>query len=411
MDSKVKNITVSVINHGGVFQMKIKFNGYFRVSMVSSLLLITAVSAGAFDFESIVGQDSAQADSISSIDGLGALNAGDLAEAAKGSPISLPLPKPSAASSKIPVVITVPGLKFAEVGWGPLEPRSFIKLAQVLLSDSKENRGAKTPAASAALESAFAEYNAQFDDLREAEALLAKTPGSTRDAFASDDSYLEDTLSQTPACARLKVVPFLWSRDPGDTEAAVEQFIPKLAQVYDKYKNTGQPIYILAHSWGTVIMHDVLHRLAKDRPDVKIDKFITLGSPLMPGNAIITLFKKVQIYKQDLEKAVRKPANVRYWKNVWSSRDPFSNEISAADENFQDDKDVEPNLEALLRERILDGTGGRMQAKTDLIAIMNVRLWHKSYYSDYSAYLKTLDKHISVTVYDPHVVKPLTARH
>ena len=119
-------------------------------------------------------------------------------------------------------------------------------------------------------------------------------------------------------------------------------------------------------------------------------------------------FKKLEIEKEDLMNVVSKPANVRYWKNVWSSRDPFSNTIAAADVNVQIDAAVGAP-EGKLTHLILYGTGGRrLEAKTDLITIMNVRLWHKSYFNDYKAYLKTINQNIYVRVFDPQVAKQLT---
>jgi hypothetical protein len=156
-------------------------------------------------------------------------------------------------------------------------------------------------------------------------------------------------------------------------------------------------------------MHEVLQTLSKKRPDIRVDKFITLGSPLVPGNVIIRLFKKMEVKKEHLQAAVTKPANVRYWKNVWASRDPFSNGINAADVNVQVDE-VVGAPESKLTSLIMYGTGIRMQAKSDLVSVLNVRMWHKSYFVDFKAYLKTIDQDINVVVFPRHVAMPLAGQ-
>jgi hypothetical protein len=357
---------------------------------ITACLLLGAGAARAADGAAPTPDD------VCSMTAPGALGAGDFAELARAA--ALPVPVPQTPAYKTPVVITVPGLRFREIGWGPLEFRTFMDLSRRIFGDKK------TRASDAAVKAALAEYNAQFDPLAEAGALLPAEE-TTRAA----DSYLEDRLLQEPACAKLTVVPFRWTRDPSDTEATVARFIPQFEKVYDTYKGSGRPIYILSHSWGTVIMHEVLQTLSKKRPDIRVDKFITLGSPLVPGNVIIRLFKKMEVKKEHLQAAVTKPANVRYWKNVWASRDPFSNGINAADVNVQVDE-VEGAPESKLTSLIMYGTGIRMQAKSDLVSVLNVRMWHKSYFVDFKAYLKTIDQDINVVVFPRHVAMPLAGQ-
>lgn len=290
-------------------------------------------------------------------------------------------------SSLPPVVITVPGLRFSDIGWGPLKVKTILKMISYLFPAKRVGPEA--------VASALADYNSRFDMLAEA----APEEGKFLD---SPDTYLEDRLAQSSSCSNFTVIPFRWSRDPADTQTAVDQFGPKLAQVYDMYKDTGRPIYILAHSWGSVIMHDVLHKLARTRPDIRIDKFITMGSPLMPGNPIVALYKKLQIKQEDLLKRVSKPANVAYWKNVWVSRDVFSNTISVADYNVMADTGV-GHPENRLLDLIIHNSGFRKQAKTDLVSMINLGLWHKSYFRDFKTFLVTLNEEINLSVFSPYV--------
>ena len=45
----------------------------------------------------------------------------------------------------------------------------------------------------------------------------------------------------------------------------------------------------------------------------------------------------------------------------------------------------------------------------DLLTLFNLRSWHASYYRDYDAYLKTLDRHIRLVIFNPEVVTPLVS--
>ncbi|MCX5791975.1 MAG: PE-PPE domain-containing protein [Elusimicrobia bacterium] len=292
----------------------------------------------------------------------------------------------------------MPGLKFEAVSWGPITYELFSEMAGYWFP----GLSSKDAASEATTRAAFAEYNKQFDPLKDAAALM---PELNADRPFQDDNYLEARLAKTPACAKLPVVPFPWSRNPVDTAATIAKYVPELIRVYDNNRASGRPVYILAHSWGSVIMHDVLNQVAAKRPDIKIDKFITLGSPLMPGNFIVNIFSTVQHNIAGLSKKVNKPANVRYWRNVWARHDFFSNAVTAADINVQVDASVgAPETE--LTNIILYGYH-KLDAKTDLIALLNIRSWHTSYYHDYDAYFKTIDRRIRLVIFDPQVAAPL----
>ncbi|MCX5784183.1 MAG: hypothetical protein NTX59_00685 [Elusimicrobia bacterium] len=300
-----------------------------------------------------------------------------------------------------PVIVAISGLNFGEIGWGPLEVKHFIKLADVLFPKKQHDPKA--------FNASFDKYNSQFDNLK----TVAASPEVQQEEAAgleeplitkvSVTNYVADKVKRAlPAGSNATIVRFNWSRDPEDTETVVAKFIPQLAKVYDD--NPGRPIYILAHSWGTVIMHDVLHKLEAIRPDVKIDKFITIGSPLMPGNAIVNLFNKLEISKEDLTAAVSKPGNVRYWHNVWASRDLFSNIIAAADNNVQVDNGAGVEDAAYELKTSLF-TANILQLKRDFVVLESVRKWHMSYLFGFKADLKSIGTKLKVTVYAP-VVAP-----
>lgn len=321
---------------------------------------------------------------------LSSLSAGDVKALAPAIPASSPAAELRAYTGKPPVVITVAGLSFGELGWGPLELKHFVRLINMFFPKKED--------AAAALAGPFKEFNDKYFLLDQpgAEQDLRDVSGENR----LPDNYLEQKIEGLGG--GITVVPFPWSRDPGDSAKVVPQLESKIIQVYDSYKGTGRPIYILAHSWGSVLAHSALHRVDKDRPDVRIDKFITAGSPLVPANFVVALFDKLEIKKGDLEKKVTKPSVVRVWRNFWSSRDPYSNSLDAADSNCQVDAGVE-NVEPRLIDLILHDKPLRGQARKDLFKIRDIKAWHSAYFFDYSAYLASINKEISVAVFRPDV--------
>ena len=361
------------------------------------ILLFSITRANAAD--SFSSQDSALMDSICSADALGSIKASDISELTRTAGAAIPAPL-IPTGPKTPLVITMPGLKFQAISWGPIAYELFSEMAGYWFPSLK-NKDAQSEAT---MRAAFAEYNKQFDPLKDAAALMPELADNR--AFP-DDNYLEARLAQAPACCKFTVIPFIWSRNPADTAATVAKYVPQLIKTYDENGGSGRPVYILTHSWGSVIMHDVLNQVAVKRPDIKIAKFITLGSPLMPGNFIVKIFSSVEHNIAAMPRSVNKPANVRYWRNVWARHDIFSNTATSADVNVQVDASV-GTPEVDLTDIILYGYH-KLDAKTDLVALLNIRSWHTCYYHDYDAYFKTINRHIHLVIFDPQVAAPLIA--
>lgn len=286
-----------------------------------------------------------------------------------------------------PVVITISGLRFGEIGWGSAELRNILRVARFFFrKDVSEDD----------VVNGIVYFSPRYffpEDEEDGRSIM--------DARLPDD-YLELKLQEIPGYDQhdVKVVPFPWSRDPEDSKTTIPALQAKIAEVYDAYKGSGRPIYILAHSWGSVLAHTALHRLYEARPDVRIDKFITAGSPLVPANIVVRLFMKVEKIKEGLKKKVTKPANVAIWRNVWAMRDAYSNAIPAADSNYQADAEVE-NLEPTLIQLILHNKLLKKQARRDLFTIRDIKAWHGAYFYDYRAELKSLQKEIYVPVFRP----------
>ena len=344
--------------------------------------------------------EAAAAEAMESAKSSGLSGASDLATITKvvGSAAAVPAAGDAAQG---PVIVAISGLNFGEIGWGPLEFKHFLKLAKVLFPKKQHDHNA--------FNASFNSYNSQYSNLQ----AIAESPEVQQEEAAGLDeplitrasvtNYVADKVKRVlPAGSNATIVRFNWSRDPEDTEIVVAKFVPQLAKVYDE--NPGRPICILAHSWGTVIMHEVLHRLEAARPDVKIDKFITIGSPLMPGNKVVWIFNKLEISKEDLTAAVTKPGNVRYWHNVWASRDMFSNTIAAADSNVQVDNGAGVEDAAYELKTSLF-TADLIQLKRDFVILESVRKWHMSYLFGYKADLKSIGTKLKVTVFAP-VVAP-----
>ena len=295
------------------------------------------------------------------------------------------------AEGPAPVIITVPGLSFGEIGPDHLELKYVLKFIKKLFPGKNMSEEDLVNATLAFDKDYF--ISGDDEDVRD----LAAASRASR----LPDNYLEAKLREIPDLVERGIIvePFSWSRDPGDTEATIPLLQQKITDTYDKY-GASRPVYILAHSWGSVMAHTALHRAAAARPDVKVAKLITAGSPLIPANFVVKLFVAMEVRKEHLEKAVTKPANVAVWHNLWATRDAYSNSIPAADANYQVDAQVE-NVEPTLIDLILHNKLFRRDAKRDLFKIRDIKAWHGSYFFDYDAYLASLKKEISVKVFRP----------
>lgn len=305
---------------------------------------------------------------------------------------------PDNPASPAPVIITVPGLSFAQIGPEALELKTIKNLIHFFFPKKNVAGTDLAPGYEAALRGYYM--------LEDGEPLPAAGARTSR----VPDNYIEEKLKDLPGYAGLDLVvlPFHWSRDPDDTDTVIPVLAENIAAVYDKYKDTGRPVFILSHSWGTLLSHSALQRLSRTRPDLRINRWITMGSPLMPNNFLVDLFVKIGVKKEDLERTVSKPAIVRQWRNLWALRDIFSNEIKAADGNDQVDlpvKGIEPRLiDLMLHNKLL-----KKDARKDLITLRNPDTWHESYFYDYRATLRSLHEDIYIPIFGPILAPQVTA--
>ncbi len=299
------------------------------------------------------------------------------------------LPEPPAARpapAARPVVISIVGVDFTKVGIGKLEIAYFKKIIEHFKPGHRPDQAA-------------------FDDgLRAVEKDLADCELYKGDACGRQpDDYLDSRLAQVLSAERYEIVPVRWSRDPDESEAAVPLVEAEIRRISSKARAEGRPVYLVAHSWGTVLAHTALHRLAVTDPGVRVDRLITLGSPLVPSTWWLNVFVKHEIDAGHLQRYVSKPANVGRWVNLWAKNDYFSNEIKAADLNLREDGQT-ADLERRVKLAAEQDHSLRPEALRDLFFLKSLKAWHFAYIFDFHVYLKTLRR-----AYDRSIFRPVVA--
>ncbi|MEL7147065.1 MAG: hypothetical protein AAFO69_11900, partial [Bacteroidota bacterium] len=94
-------------------------------------------------------------------------------------------------------------------------------------------------------------------------------------------------------------------------------------------RNKYKKVMLISHSMGSIIAYDVLTHVL---PDIKIDMFVTIGSPLGLPMIKREIFKELQL-QFDSEKRLPTPENViGAWYNLSDPRDAIS-----ADSRLMDD--------------------------------------------------------------------------
>jgi pimeloyl-ACP methyl ester carboxylesterase len=224
------------------------------------------------------------------------------------------------------------------------------------------------------------------------------------------DDYVETTLRQQFSATgkNYLVVPLPWTRNPQKSKAAIADFKVWLAQICDAAQKNGKPVYVVAHSWGSLLVYETLEDLAKSGSPVRVDKFVTLGSPLVPSRWLLKLFVELEEHYQDLEKNVAKPANVKTWINFWAQHDWFSNRIAAADGG---DFRVDAAADSLARmiDRVLFSPEAALVklAVKDLAELNNLDSWHFSYMYGYHQSFPSISRQADIDVLGPDILPEL----
>jgi pimeloyl-ACP methyl ester carboxylesterase len=275
-----------------------------------------------------------------------------------------------------PLVITVSGLEMGDINIGSISVGQILALWRKLFPNQPADEKL---------------IRARLAQLQE-EMRLPSNKGEKRPS-----NYVETAMRE--AAKRngydIDIVDFEWSRDPDDTQQTVARFVKQLQALQKSPAARGRPLYIVAHSWGTVLMHEALVRLAEKGETVEVQRFVSLGSPLVPSRIFIWIFKKLQNWESHLQRNVSKPKGVRQWTNLWAGWDPYSNAIEAADQNIRVDLPAAPyeaRLKALLH------TPKKKIARKDLGRLRQSGRWHFSYLLGFKVELASLQEGISLDI-------------
>jgi pimeloyl-ACP methyl ester carboxylesterase len=175
----------------------------------------------------------------------------------------------------------------------------------------------------------------------------------------------------------------------------------------DDERTKGRPLYIVAHSWGTVLIHDALLRLDRKGETIEVRRLVTLGSPLVPHRLFVRLFKDFHDLANRLQRRITRPAGVREWVNLWAQWDPYSNAIAAADRNIQVDLQAQPYA---ARIKTMIPTSGKDAVERDLHALRNAGDWHESYRRGFRAVLGTIGENVSWDILQQNLLEVLPAK-
>lgn len=207
-------------------------------------------------------------------------------------------------------------------------------------------------------------------------------------AFMGPDDYLADAARAAGERNHLdfEVANIPWSRDPSKTVAEIESVKAMLRNL--SQEAGARPLYLICHSWGSVLAHEALTRLAREGRPVRVRRFVTFGSTLAPTRVYTWLFKRYHQVTHGVSWTVAKPEGVEVWVNFWASNDPYSGPIKAADHNVQVDTGVPP-LVVRLKQAARGGVPWNTVEK-DLYALTNGGRWHGSYFNGFKARLEAL---------------------
>ncbi|MDD2772901.1 MAG: hypothetical protein PHP45_04310 [Elusimicrobiales bacterium] len=293
---------------------------------------------------------------------------------------------PDSLNTADAVVMSACGMDPGELGVGPFQ-YSMVREAMRYLFPEKDAGDEKRWRQALAK---INEYQAQFPE------------SSARRKSDSPDTYLEDALRRGLAGSgkRYLIVPLRWSRDiqnAGDAPLDFKVWVKRVyAAVSDRAAadNRRIPVYMVGHSWGTVLLHATLQHLKEEGSDVKVDEFVTLGSPLTPGSWWLNTLMTLGIIKDNLPWTVSKPGNADRWVNVWASRDMLSNAIAAADSNVRVDK-IADFYSARL-DKIMETS---RYARSDKAALDAPVPWHSSYAEGFRLELKSLHEKLDKDIF------------
>jgi len=299
---------------------------------------------------------------------------------------------PDDVKGKEAVVLSVCGVNFGAIGVGGFQADMLFWLYHRIFPDKKVD--GKTAR----------------QIFQAVQALSAQDGTPDMSDLERPDDYLENVLRDqlSGAGKKVLVVPMPWTRNPQKSDAAIADFKAWLALVYDAAQKNGKPVYVVAHSWGTLLMYEALEGLAKDGSPIRVDKFVTMGSPLVPSQWWVKLFVKLEEHFQGMEQKVVKPANVKTWVNFWAKRDAFSNSIPAADGgNFRVDAPADVFAEIIVRALFKPIWAIQKLAAKDWTALNSIGSWHAAYMFGYHKSFPSIKQQADIDVFGPEILPKL----
>ena len=111
----------------------------------------------------------------------------------------------------------------------------------------------------------------------------------------------------------------------------------RTAEIIRKHKN--DEIFLIGHSMGSIIAYDVLTFLI---PDVQIDTFVTLGSPLGQPFIISKIGTELKSKGITLKKLKTPPGVINGWYNFSDLEDMVAVNYNLADDYVENDKGIKP---------------------------------------------------------------------
>ena len=116
-------------------------------------------------------------------------------------------------------------------------------------------------------------------------------------------------------------------KNPNQMEQMRDKFVEKLEG------QQGKRLMVIAHSMGSIIAYDVLRSLGRERRDIQVDHFITIGSPLGLPHVKYKIWNEYNL--------VRTPSIVQKWTNFSDRRDPVALDVHLSDDYAPNDYNVQ----------------------------------------------------------------------
>jgi len=221
---------------------------------------------------------------------------------------------------------------------------------------------------------------------------------------AHNDTYMEDWINSALKEKNVLVVPFRWTRNPNKSDQALADFNTWLPQVYDAAQKAHKPLYIVAHSWGTLLSYTMLKSLMQASSPIHLDRFVTVGSPLVPSTTWVDALVSAGILYEGLAYYIDPLTNVGPWINLLAKRDPFASVVPAANKNIQVDASADPYEDEVNNAYKHGDSATSAQAAKDLKLFSDISTWHSSYGDNIHLVLPSINKTLDIDVVHDYLI-------